>query len=352
MAPFVRYNDKENNEAEEFTMINPYEDLFRKDPNAASPNPTPISTAPVPDIDPLDEIEPNRRTNFFLLIVYILGLVAVKIFMSIYPSYAYPDPEATLAAITEIEVSYETFDNTDDPAYPYGVTLHGVFLNQNAHTVGQIWVEFTAYDDQGTRIGSTYYSQDDIASLSEYTIDDTVVYTVPIAEIGYEYGFSLSSRFTLMVNFFHSLLIAIAFVWIDRFHLVDRWRRFKKDWKSAVAHIVVGFILVWAAMIVSTIILQSLGVYGTSENEAVIASMFSPDNFTLFLLFLTLCIFTPIVEEIFYRKVLFGFFAKRVGPIPPIIVSGLIFGLMHVASFGDFIQAIPYVAMGMVFGYI
>ncbi|GEM_PF-564040 len=333
-------------------MINPYEDLFRKNPNNDSPKPAQNASVPASDFDPLDEIEPNRRTNIFLLIVYVLGLIAVNLFSVLYYSLTYPDPDATLAAITETEVNYDTFDSTDDPAFPYGVTLHAIFQNQNAITVGQIWVRFGVYDADGALIGSIYYSKDDVASMAEYRIDATLEYEVPIAEIRYEYGFSVSNQFTLMVNFFHSFLIAIAFLWIDRFHLADRWRRFKIDWKSAIAHIVVGFILVWGAMIVSSILLQSLGVYGTSANEAVIASMFTPDGFTLFLLFLTLCIFTPIVEELFYRKVLFGFFSKRVGPIPPIIVSGLIFGFMHVASFGDLIQAIPYVAMGMVFGYV
>ncbi|MDP3129775.1 MAG: CPBP family intramembrane metalloprotease, partial [Bacillota bacterium] len=38
-------------------------------------------------------------------------------------------------------------------------------------------------------------------------------------------------------------------------------------------------------------------------------------------------------------------------PTLPILISGLIFGLMHVATAGDLPQAIPYVMMGFVFGY-
>ena len=58
----------------------------------------------------------------------------------------------------------------------------------------------------------------------------------------------------------------------------------------------------------------------------------------------------PIVEELTFRKALYGFFYRRLGPVVAIIASSLVFGLLHVASYGDFIQAIVYVPMGAVLG--
>jgi hypothetical protein len=100
------------------------------------------------------------------------------------------------------------------------------------------------------------------------------------------------------------------------------------------------------------LLVYGFGVQAGSENEQMIGSMFSNDPIQLAMLFFLLCVFTPLVEELIFRKVLYRFVDRRFGPIAAIISSGLVFGLMHVISFGDFVQAIPYVMMGMVFGVI
>jgi len=83
-----------------------------------------------------------------------------------------------------------------------------------------------------------------------------------------------------------------------------------------------------------------------------IQAMFESNAVVIVMLFFLLCIFTPIVEEVVFRKVLFGYFEPKLGPIISILLSGSIFGVMHVIGAGDFIQVIPYVLMGFAFGYI
>lgn len=95
-----------------------------------------------------------------------------------------------------------------------------------------------------------------------------------------------------------------------------------------------------------------LGVTASSENESAIAGMFIDDPLQLVMLFFLLCVFTPIVEEIVFRKIICGFFERKIGKIWAILLSGAIFGLMHVVAYGDFVQSIPYITMGAVFGYI
>nr|MDA3932020.1 CPBP family intramembrane metalloprotease [Mycoplasmatota bacterium] len=34
------------------------------------------------------------------------------------------------------------------------------------------------------------------------------------------------------------------------------------------------------------------------------------------------------------------------------LISGLVFAFLHVASYGDFVQVIPYAFMGLAFSYI
>ena len=62
---------------------------------------------------------------------------------------------------------------------------------------------------------------------------------------------------------------------------------------------------------------------------------------------LLLGIVTPIMEEIFYRKLVIDRL-RRYGDLPTILISGIGFGLLH----GNFYQFFYAVLLGMLFGYI
>jgi hypothetical protein len=96
----------------------------------------------------------------------------------------------------------------------------------------------------------------------------------------------------------------------------------------------------------------NIGVTETSQNEMAIQSMFSSDWISIVTLFLTLVIFTPIVEETVFRKGLYNLVRPGVGDVGAIFISGLVFAFLHVASWGDFIQVIPYAFMGLSFSFI
>ena len=65
------------------------------------------------------------------------------------------------------------------------------------------------------------------------------------------------------------------------------------------------------------------------------------------------CIFAPIVEEIIFRKTFKNIFKNK---YLFIILSGLIFGLIHLSftkiNFNELLMIIPYVLMGISFSYI
>lgn len=63
--------------------------------------------------------------------------------------------------------------------------------------------------------------------------------------------------------------------------------------------------------------------------------------------FLFLVVLAPIFEEIFYRKVFIDRL-RRYGDVPAIVISGLVFGLIH----GNFSQFFYAALLGMVFGAI
>ncbi|OHE40216.1 MAG: hypothetical protein A2Y16_00355 [Tenericutes bacterium GWF2_57_13] len=333
-------------------MNNPYEDLFK---TAAKPDPTQPGLAPaVPpaDDDMLDDRHKTRKTNLRLLVVYILGLVIVNV--AIYAIYflTYGDPVATQANIVEVDVQFIPSESSLYPDDPFAVILDGRFENHNTFRLGKIVADFTFLDGEGNTVGTSSYSLDHVEPTAALIVHDVLYFDTAVASIEYEWGFDMSSTFYLAVNAIHTISIALIFILLDRAHFADRWRRTKKGWKQALGGIVTGEIMVYMALLFSSILMERPGITTGSENEATIASLFKPDPVILGTLFLTLCVFTPIVEETIFRKVLFGFFPKKLGPTLPILLSGLIFGLMHVATAGDLPQAIPYVMMGFVFGYV
>ncbi|MFA5006411.1 MAG: CPBP family intramembrane glutamic endopeptidase [Candidatus Izemoplasmatales bacterium] len=338
-------------------MPNPYEDLFK---NARTPAPAASEPAlpgspepaPVDSSDPLDDLFKTRRTNLMLIVVYVLGLVLVNVAMYGIFMARYPEIESITANIVEIGITSSHVESDLYEGFPYAVTIVGRYENRNSFSLGSIYVDYTFLDREGKILGKSSYSEDEVESGGGLVVVDTLYFETEVASVVREYGFDMSSTFYLVVNAIHGFAIAVAFLLIDRLHLADRWRRFRKSWKSMVGHIVMGEVQVYLVLILSTLAMDWLGISSGSENESAIASMFKPDALVLVALFLTLCVFTPIIEETIFRKVFFGLFPKRFGPVVPIVASGLVFGLMHVVAAGDYLQSIPYVMMGFVFGYV
>ena len=333
-------------------MTNPYEDLFKTAGQPASAQPATTPPAEAESDDPLDDRHKTDKLNLRLLVIYILGLVLVNVAMYAIFFLAYPDPAAIQAGIVPSDVSFIPSTSGLDQDFPHAVILAGRFENQNGVRLGNVYADFTFYDVDGNIIGTSSYSQDGIDPDQALFVSDVLYFDVAVDSIDYDWGFDMSSGFYLAVNAIHTISIALIFVILDHAHFADRWRRTRKQWTQAIGGIVMGELMVYIALVVSSVVMERLGLSTGSENEATIASMFEADPVVLATLFLTLCVFTPIVEETIFRKVLFGFFPKRMGATLPILLSGLVFGLMLVAANGDFLQAIPYVMMGFVFGYV
>ncbi|MBN2503724.1 MAG: CPBP family intramembrane metalloprotease [Bacilli bacterium] len=330
--------------------MNDYDDLF-KDNTIQSEPPT---KKPDNNTDPKIIPEDGGRSNRLIIIVYIAVLLLVSLFSDIYARLTYPDHLELEANIELISAPSISVSEIDDPDYDYQVVFTGTLKNNNQISLPRIWVQYELLDAEGNNI-YTYYvdrdniSQNGIASFSESVKlgSEPITYTVT-------YGFDFSAMFYIVLNFAQVMVASVLAIFVDKLNFRRDWKRVKNEGFTWFAgQIVVGFGLVYAAMIVSQMLLVYVfGIESTSQNEIMIASMFSDDPLSLFLLFLSLCIFAPLIEELVFRKVLYGYLERKLGYAVAIIGSGLIFGLMHVISYGDFIQAIPYVLMGSVFGYI
>lgn len=163
-----------------------------------------------------------------------------------------------------------------------------------------------------------------------------LVTDVDALQIGFEWGIYVL------------LLLGIVFIIPD---LVEEGKVFGDySIKKMMFYMFVGVALTYATVFVCNIILNAVSDSATSANEDTIDSMLLSKGGLL--LIPVVCFIGPIVEEVVFRVGLQkGLIKLHVVPVIAIIISGTVFGFLHVLAAGDFIQVIPYVGMGYVFGF-
>lgn len=331
--------------------MNEYDDLFkdRKEDDIFYSKPRPAYD-PNQDINYLNS---ENRINRIILLAYVGAMLLVGILSMFYTGQKYPDPDLINQSIYLVEEPVATISESTNPDYKYLIQMNGTFRNDNDFSLPRIWIQFDFLDAKGNTLTSQYYDSGRVDHNGTFAFQESFLTNDEITDYQYQYGFDESALFYILMNVAQISLVFFIAIFVDK-------TNFRKDWHTTKAHpgsfigqVVSGFVLVYVVMILSQLLLRYVfGVGTTSDNEIMISSMFSADPLSLTLLFLLLCVFTPVVEELVYRKVIYNFFERKFGYVVAIISSGLIFGLMHVLSYGDFIQAIPYVLMGAVFGYV
>lgn len=108
---------------------------------------------------------------------------------------------------------------------------------------------------------------------------------------------------------------------------------------------VAGLFLAWIAQAIAvTIEMELFGIDPASENTEVIVD-FTRSNI---LFILIPAIIAPILEEIIFRKILFGTFYKKMNFFLAALLSSLIFAVLHL----DFTHLLIYATMGFVFAFL
>jgi len=293
-----------------------------------------------------------QQKNGILLMIYIGVLLLFSIITSIYYSIYYPD---TVAIMESIEIVLEPtvdVEPNEDTMYPYKFIITGSLQNNSGIDLPRLYFYIDFLDTEGKSLGTYTVYAENVKDGDIATFDGSVL--ADFVPDGYDisYGFDESSMFYTIIGFLPVFFTGLAFMFVDRVAFAYDWKRFKTNWKNLLGQIVTGFLMVYAALLLAQLILIELGVTETSQNEMTIQGLFEANPFQLILLFLLLCVFTPITEEIVFRKVLYNFVQPRTGHVIAILISGAVFGLMHVIAYKDFIQSIPYIFMGLIFGYI
>lgn len=177
-------------------------------------------------------------------------------------------------------------------------------------------------------------------------------------------------------DFFFIFAFIITYTIIFVFLLYFIINTLKRDFASFIRRIwinlgfIVGlFAIAFLSSIVANVILLMLGVEDEAANQGGLIDMMKlADGGLLVILVILFCLIVPILEELVFRKALYGFVKKLIllitkhdpiedqrsnkvlyASLGSIVISGLIFGLIHIQ--GDYIYLLQYGTMGIILGF-
>lgn len=153
---------------------------------------------------------------------------------------------------------------------------------------------------------------------------------------------SLNYLFSIIV---YLILLAI-YIFLYRKDFPKEWKNFKsnlaKNFDTSFKYYFIGLIL----MVVFNVIINYLLNFGQSQNEQAVQQMIkaSPVLMIIFAGFIG-----PVIEELVFRKSLKNVFSNK---WLFVIISGIVFGLVHVNSFKELLYILPYGSLGAMFAYM
>ncbi|MCG7346124.1 CPBP family intramembrane metalloprotease [Sporosarcina sp. ACRSL] len=126
------------------------------------------------------------------------------------------------------------------------------------------------------------------------------------------------------------------------------WDIFKKGKKASpwmtVVWGVLGFFMAMAGQMLAGIIEMALGIMPGSDNTALLSEVAKSSP----IIIISIVIFAPLLEEIVFRRVLFGGLYTKSNFWVAAILSGVIFAVVH----GELEHTLIYMAPGLVFAFL
>lgn len=166
--------------------------------------------------------------------------------------------------------------------------------------------------------------------------------------LGIDYtSFDLKKKMvtTLIMNVIYIIII----VFLYRKELLEDLKDFKVNYKKYISNNIIIYLLGILLMFIVNIIISKITNQSLSGNEIRIREYIK--EYPLFVVFSAI-IYSPLIEELIFRKSIRNIFKNK---YLFIIISGLIFGLLHITDptdINEILYSIPYILMGIDFAYI
>ncbi|MBR3920675.1 MAG: CPBP family intramembrane metalloprotease [Oscillospiraceae bacterium] len=149
---------------------------------------------------------------------------------------------------------------------------------------------------------------------------------------------------------FYGMLFLVVII-IFRKAFIASVKDFVGDFKKYIGLSAIFFFVTIFLMIVSAVVIDSFGI-GDSSNQQFIGEAIVQYGF---LQIITACLLGPVVEEVFYRGILFEMLKGKensiIRNIIAVILTSFIFAFMHVSLFDfsvtDMVANIPILMLGL-----
>ncbi len=232
--------------------------------------------------------------------------------------------------------------------------LAGTIMAVNlGYSVLTIWILSRIYHSEnvlfrdGFQSFSLFEKRSDIRKGSiPKTGDLILIVTVLVLLILYlgTAGSAVSMMTGAIVNQLLILILPLVVVW----YMKTEWKQLFSfrlpGWKQAV-----GGVLLYIGTFCLTILTSSIiAQWFPQSTEQLEQSFTILMEASLPLLILVICLMPALGEEIFFRGLLFGSWRHRLGPVPALILSSLVFGAFHMSL----VKLIPTALLGACFAYI
>jgi len=156
-------------------------------------------------------------------------------------------------------------------------------------------------------------------------------------------------RFISVTNLALYLTLFLIFIYMLRTYLKEQLTYTKNNLHEFIKITLLGLFGLFIAVYATSMVMELLGVTENSENQEVLNGLVTAATFDKVALIIFSVFLAPFVEEIVFRRAVFGFLEKVNIPLA-IVVSGLSFGFIHVLS-GDYVQLIVYGSLGLALAY-
>lgn len=157
--------------------------------------------------------------------------------------------------------------------------------------------------------------------------------------------YNLIMGWTTFTTFFLGFLVTLFFILRDK----DFFKKAFVGGKKASIPVsilwgILGFVIVLTAQMLAGLIEQKLGITGGSENTAVLSSIAAASP----IIIVSIVFIGPFLEEVVFRRVIFGSLNQTTNFFIAALVSAIVFGLVHM----ELSHILTYASTGLAFAFL
>lgn len=166
--------------------------------------------------------------------------------------------------------------------------------------------------------------------------------TIPVLSLIFKLGPIDALVYSQLLAFILATIISLL---ILRKDIINELRNNNSTFGKIIGWSIIGVFMAFIAQFITgSIEMYLLKIDSGSENTAEIMNIINASTIFLFIP----AIFAPILEELVFRKIIFGSLYKRMNFFWAAILSSLAFGVVHL----DLTHILIYTGMGLVFSYL